>query len=117
MSKVTLYHANWCGHCVQFQPEWRKIKNELDKKGIMHEEYEETSNKSIMEKNQINGYPTIRITKNGKTSDYKGQRNMASIVAAVTGQKETRPHVGGGMVYYKKYLKYKKKYLNLKKKN
>ena len=26
MTKVTLYYADWCGHCTKFKPTWEGIK-------------------------------------------------------------------------------------------
>ena len=25
--QITLYHANWCGHCVNFKPTWETMKS------------------------------------------------------------------------------------------
>ena len=27
--ELTLYHASWCGHCVTFKPEWKKVKKNI----------------------------------------------------------------------------------------
>lgn len=26
--KIILFHANWCGHCVDFIPTWEKMKSD-----------------------------------------------------------------------------------------
>jgi thiol-disulfide isomerase/thioredoxin len=84
-------YAEWCGHCVQMKPEWKKlqvllkqdknIKNykfvsmeekNLDKKmKIFHKRY------NIPEDTKINvlGFPTIFMIKNGVVSYYSGNRN------------------------------------------
>ena len=27
---LVLFHADWCGHCKKFMPEWNKISNEVN---------------------------------------------------------------------------------------
>lgn len=125
MSKVTLYHANWCGHCVKFQPEWKNIKAKLDQIGIEHAEFEQTADGAVMEKEGIKGFPTIKITKNGKTSEYEGQRNLNSILESLDVSAQSGGYNGcadrrdcrrgNSINYHQKYLKYKQKYLKLKK--
>ncbi len=132
---IYLYYANWCGHCVQFKPEWEKIKAEIDKakkegKMITYEEYEDGANKDVMEREGIGGYPTIRIKKNGEMKEYTGPRNAKVILEILfdkseqqTGDDSGFKQCGGGKLekskryndreYKIKYLKYKAKYLKL----
>jgi glutaredoxin len=83
MSKITLYHASWCDHCVTFKPTWDKLTKQLDKLDIIHEEYEETNlkDKNKIKEAKITGFPTIKITKNDNTYDYEGERDIVSIIA------------------------------------
>ena len=85
------------------------------KNNIEHEEFEETQSKEVMNKEGIQGYPTIRATINNKTSDYNGPRDVESVLNYLGIQ------LGGGntiikMVSYyntlniKKYLELKVKY-------
>ena len=113
--KITLYHANWCGHCQTFKETWKAMKPILDQHNIKHEEFEETQNQEVMAQAGIEGYPTIRITMNGNTADYNGPRDVQSVLNYLGIQ------LGGGNVHkndpsYYKYIKYKKKYLELKEK-
>ena len=109
--KVTLYYANWCGHCNTFKPTWEKLKNEFETKGIQYNEYEHTKDKKIIEEENIEGFPTIRIENNGETEDYSGSRKYNDIL----GYLKKKTMIGGRIIDYKKlYLKYKRKYLDLK---
>lgn len=111
MTEITLYYANWCGHCKTFKPIWEKLTNIFEKNGIKYEAFEESENKDIIEKNGINSFPTIIIIKDGKKEEYAGQRTMEAILSYFGIQ-----HIqeGGSKQYYKKYKKYKSKYLELK---
>jgi thiol-disulfide isomerase/thioredoxin len=114
--KVTLYYANWCGHCKTFKPTWDKLKSEFDSIGIEYDEYEDSKNKKIMKENNIEGYPTIRIEKNGEVEDYSGSRDYNDMLNYLNNK--TKEMQGGKVLDYKKlYLKYKQKYLNLKNKS
>jgi hypothetical protein len=76
--EITLYYANWCGHCVTFKPEWNEIKKNISnlsggnkniKIKTMEYEHEELENNDGGKKNdggkindkKIEGYPTIKI--------------------------------------------------------
>lgn len=77
---VTLYYANWCGHCVNFKPEWKTFKKSIEKMNnkyknvkIKVDEYEHSNLEKIggakINGNDIEGFPTIKIKiTNGKES-------------------------------------------------
>jgi len=129
---VKLFYADWCGHCHSFKPEWNKLKKMAGK--IKTEEYE-AGNNEIMEANNINGYPTIKIFKRGNSEEYRGERTADAILSYINSQRgggdgngscndPDANQCGGGKYkktprmseneYYKmKYLKYKAKYMHL----
>jgi len=118
MVNITLYYANWCGHCINFKPEWNKLKDTIGGNSmysnIETKEFEQTKDNDIMEKEGIKGYPTIRI--NGK--DYNGERSVSAILEKAIEESQGVNQKGGSIpdddIYYKqKYLKYKTKYLKL----
>lgn len=98
--KVILYHANWCGHCTRFQPEWEKLNKMEELKDVELVSYEYSKNKNEIDKANITGFPTIHVEVNGKVEEYSGQRNADAI-------KEYLKDIKG-------YLKYKRKYLRKK---
>jgi len=74
---IVAFLANWCGFCEQFKPEWQKFKN-MAKNKLINGIVATASDKSMGSlkcNNQINGFPTIRIFKNGNYLDYNGQRD------------------------------------------
>jgi len=82
---ATLYHANWCHYCNLFKPEWEKFEQSIPKMNEVsgnillsakaYEESELDKNKmpTINEK-EIRGFPTIKISVNGKEYEYSGKR-------------------------------------------
>lgn len=86
--KVTLFHADWCGHCVRFMPTWEKmIKDKEATKNIEFEAYEESKMRSLDESiKTINGedartygFPTIKITVDKEEYAYNGNRTPEEI--------------------------------------
>ena len=97
MTKVSLYYADWCGHCKIFKPTWEVLKKVLDKNNIEHSEFKDGLNNKEIEDANVKGFPTIKITDNyGNNIDYKGDRNIDSIL------KEILPNlqVGGNKKRY-----------------
>ena len=73
---VALFFADWCGHCTAFKPTWTGLtKLATDKIQLIS-----TNDENIHTKYDINSYPTIRIYTNGKMIEYKGSRDMASLI-------------------------------------
>lgn len=127
--KVVLYYAEWCGYCQSFKPEWEKLKTEMGN-NIVFEEYEADTDPDKIPQD-ISGYPTIRITKDGKEENYKGKRTAKDIQDYLSGKplqnagdctNEIRYNqCGAGMYqfenidrYEKGFYKYKAKYMKAK---
>lgn len=79
-TKITLYHANWCGHCKNFLPQWNALTKTLDKHNISYEDFEDTRDQKIISDANIIGFPTIKITKNSNEYEYNGDRTVDGIL-------------------------------------
>lgn len=140
---VKLFYAEWCGHCQNFKPEWKKLKELLEKNGMEWNEYEHEKDSDVIKKEGVVGFPTIMIVteENGdiKKTEYKGERTadaiMKYIMGDVDGSADSKYKQCGG--YHKycdvdnkqcgghrddfddanyevKYMKYKAKYMKAK---
>lgn len=116
--EVSLYYADWCGHCQRFKPEWNKLKPLIKEKyGGSCKEYEQKTDPEIMKTKDIKGFPTIVVRIGDREMEYEGKRDMDQILNFIDRQLNGCGQTGGGMSnsYYKlKYLKYKAKYMKLK---
>ena len=77
---ILLFHANWCGHCKTFMPEWRKFKkNNDDNYKITMHEGDEPGTKVLSSKYGVEGFPTIVVKRNGKHQHYSGDRTSVAL--------------------------------------
>ena len=84
MTKITLYYADWCGHCRRFKPTWEALKNVFKKNNVEYVEYEDSKHEGIIQNAGVEGFPTIRITNNkGEEYDYNGERSADGILHEV----------------------------------
>jgi thiol-disulfide isomerase/thioredoxin len=83
--KVVLFYADWCGHCTKFKPTWdeaAKKVNKEEKRMIKVNCGEGTKkDKEIMDKYDIDGYPTIVIFEDGEPKKYNGERTVEDLLA------------------------------------
>jgi len=83
---LSLYYANWCGHCKSFKPTWEEIINDENNKHFVNfntvdcsGDKPETSINKTPNGTEIDGFPTIIFSKNGRDIVYNGQRSKNSL--------------------------------------
>lgn len=88
--KITLFHADWCGHCHSFMPTWKgMISDKLANENILFEEYESGSMDTLSKKDRtingrsIEGFPTIKIAINDNEFEYSGDRTPSGIYSFI----------------------------------
>ncbi|ESQ27367.1 hypothetical protein EUTSA_v10018420mg [Eutrema salsugineum] len=83
---VVEFYAPWCGHCQKLAPEYEKAAAELrshDPPLVLAKiDASQESNKEFAKEYKIQGFPTIKILRNGGKSiqDYNGPREAEGIV-------------------------------------
>ncbi|XP_030756821.1 protein disulfide-isomerase A5 [Sitophilus oryzae] len=79
---LVMFYAPWCGHCKKMKPDYVAAAQQLQSEG-----YDKcmaiidcTENPDIAEEYNIQGFPTIKLFKNGKhIADYDGKRSVDDI--------------------------------------
>lgn len=75
---MVVVYAKWCGHCQAMFDTWREASNKVDGKAKIYViEADNYTGKDI------NGYPSMRIVKNGSAKEYTGSRDVEGIQKAL----------------------------------
>ncbi|KAK6348456.1 hypothetical protein TWF718_006249 [Orbilia javanica] len=85
-ASVVEFYAPWCGHCKNLKPAYEKAAENM--KGLAQVaaiDCDEDANKRTCSEYGIQGFPTIKVFKPGKSGkpsvlDYQGQRTAKGIV-------------------------------------
>ncbi|KAJ9541728.1 hypothetical protein OSB04_028234 [Centaurea solstitialis] len=83
---VVEFYAPWCGHCKNLAPEYEKAASVLSSNEpavvLAKIDANAEENKGLAEKFEIQGFPTIKILRNGgeNVQEYKGPREADGIV-------------------------------------
>ena len=77
---MVIVYAKWCGHCQQMFKPWNKLSKEVDGKSKIYviESADYTGK-------DIDGYPDVRIVKNGEAKQYNGDRDVHAMKRALLG--------------------------------
>ncbi len=118
---VVIFHATWCGHCIEFGKYWNEIKKKSKsiKKHILLARVEEKMLNSIKINNNIKGFPTITLFNSGKKiKDYNGIRDTENFIKFLNDNAKSIKHKINKKVNTKKIAKKlkTKKYSKLLKK-
>ncbi|CAM9918859.1 unnamed protein product [Ascophyllum nodosum] len=77
------FYAPWCGHCKKLAPAYAKAAGTLAKDNLKIAKVDADAHKELGKKYGVSGFPTLKLVKEGKVSDYTGGRTADDIVAYV----------------------------------
>jgi protein disulfide-isomerase A1 len=77
------FYAPWCGHCKHLAPEYETAATELKASGlhIAKVDADDAQNRPLASRFEIRGFPTLKLFRNGKPSEYTGGRTADTIVS------------------------------------
>lgn len=86
---IRIFTADWCPYCTKAKPEWNSFKSKYNGKKhngytISCVEHDCTKNKDaevkkLVEKYNIQGYPTVKMEKNGQVIDFDAKVTVDSL--------------------------------------
>lgn len=73
------FYAPWCGHCKKLAPIWDDLALKMQDEDVKIAKFDATANehKDV----DIKGYPTIKFYKGGNPIDYRGARDLKTLVS------------------------------------
>lgn len=82
---ITLFYADWCGHCQQLKPEWNKFEKLIRDSDvgdeIMIATVGEEERGYVSGDSDVIGYPSIFYLMDGiKQKEYSGPRNSEGLI-------------------------------------
>ena len=87
-AELILFTVDWCPHCKKAQPIWNELKSEYENKTIngytvlfteVNCTNENPDVEKIINKYKIEGYPTIKLLKDGNVIEYDAKPNKATL--------------------------------------
>lgn len=88
-AELMFFYANWCPHCKTAKPIWNELKSEYENKTIngykitfteidCSEETDEVE--KLMNQYNIEGYPTIKLIKDGQVIEYDAKPSKETLI-------------------------------------
>jgi len=77
---LVAFVAPWCGHCKQLTPNWESAAADLDGQPVKLGRVDATAQQGLAQQYGVQGYPTIKLFKDGTQEDYQGGRTSSDIV-------------------------------------
>ncbi|WVQ82536.1 protein disulfide-isomerase domain [Cryptococcus sp. DSM 104549] len=75
------FFAPWCGHCKNLAPHYEEAATELKNKNIKLAKVDCTVEQALCGEYGVNGYPTLKVFRNGVPTDYTGPRKADGIIS------------------------------------
>jgi thiol-disulfide isomerase/thioredoxin len=88
-AELLFFYANWCPHCKTAKPIWNELKVEYENKTIngyriifteVDCSEETTEVDKMMNQYNVEGYPTIKLLKDGQVIEYDAKPSKETLV-------------------------------------
>ena len=80
--EVYLFKAEWCPHCVNFLPDWKKLE-ENHSNEFNFIKYDSDENPEKVSEWQVKGFPSIFIKSGDSAYEYMGMNNYKDVLAFI----------------------------------
>ena len=79
--KIVLYFAPWCPHCANYIQEWKKLgdSQKVNGKTVKVEKVDCEANPDVPQKENIEGFPTVKLHANNTVEEYTGSRTASGV--------------------------------------
>jgi thiol-disulfide isomerase/thioredoxin len=88
-AELLLFYANWCPHCKTAKPIWEEVRTQYEKQTIngykvIFTEINCTDDDNqqvtkLMDKYNVEGFPTIKLLKDGEIIEYDAKPNKENL--------------------------------------
>ena len=88
-AELMFFYVDWCPHCKTAKPDWEELKSEYENKTIngYHIKFteinctEETEEiEKMINKYNIEGYPTVKLLKDGQIIEYDAKPSKDTLI-------------------------------------
>lgn len=77
---MVLFYADWCGHCKTLKPVWNEAAKKANTDGkrmvMIDVGGKSAEQQALIDKYEIDGFPTILVFQNGNPQPYSGKRDV-----------------------------------------